>query len=106
MTPPPIAHLAVWALQQAATFPISIVTKQVSEPRSWFDTVSGIASIVISVALISLALGLIPAAWNVRKSYKKVNDLLDRIYGDVNPIMRHASSIADNLNYVSTARSE
>jgi hypothetical protein len=47
--------------------------------------------------------GLIPAAWNFRKSYKKVNELLDRIYGDVNPIMRHASSVADNLNYVSTA---
>ena len=79
------------------------MTRQVSEPRSWFDTVSGIASIVISLALITLAVGLLPAAWNFRKSYKKVNELLDRIYGDVNPIMRHASSIADNVNYVSTA---
>jgi len=42
-------------------------------------------------------------AWNFRKSYKKVSELLDRIYGDVNPLMRHASAIADNVNYVTTS---
>jgi ABC-type transporter Mla subunit MlaD len=45
----------------------------------------------------------VPAAWNFRKSYKKISDLLDRVYGDVNPIMRHASAIADNVNYVTTS---
>jgi hypothetical protein len=34
--------------------------------------------------------GLLPAAWNSRKSYKKFNDLLDRVYGDINPLVRHA----------------
>jgi len=29
--------------------------------------------------------------------------MLDRIYGDINPIMRHASTIADNVNYISTS---
>ncbi|HVE80212.1 MAG TPA: DUF948 domain-containing protein [Gemmatimonadaceae bacterium] len=99
----PLARSVAWALNQAATFPDTLLVKQVSEPRSWFDTVSGVAGIVISVALVTLTVGLLPAAWNFRKSYKKVNELLDRIYGDVNPIMRHASSIADNVNYVSTA---
>ncbi len=95
--------LASWLLQGAAALPDTIVTRQISESRSWFDTVSGIASIVISLALVALAVGLLPAAWNFRKSYKKVNELLDRVYGDVNPIMRHASSVADNLDYVTTA---
>jgi uncharacterized protein YoxC len=99
----PLASVAVWALRQAAAFPDTIVTRQISEPRSWFEVVSGVASIVIALALVALTVGLLPAAWNFRKSYKKVNELLDRIYGDVNPIMRHASSLADNLNYVSTA---
>jgi hypothetical protein len=31
-----------------------------------------------------------------RKSYAKVSDLLDRVYG-INPLMRHASAIADNV---------
>jgi uncharacterized protein YoxC len=95
--------LAAWLIQGASALPDTIVTRQISEPRSWFDTVSGIASIVISLALVALAVGLLPAAWNFRKSYKKLNELLDRVYGDVNPIMRHASSIADNLDYVTTA---
>ena len=99
----PLASVALWTLQQAASLPDTIVTRQITEPRSWFDTVSGVASIVISLALVALAVGLLPAAWNFRKSYKKVNELLDRVYGDVNPIMRHASSVADNLNYVTTA---
>jgi hypothetical protein len=50
-----------------------------------------------------LAVALVPAAWNFRKSYAKVSDMLDRIYGDINPIMRHASTIADNANYISTS---
>jgi len=97
------AKAGAWLLQQASTFPDTLLVKQVSEPRSWFDTVSGIASIFISVALLALCVGLIPAAWNFRKSYKKVNDLLDRVYGDINPLMRHASTIADNVNYVTTS---
>ena len=53
--------------------------------------------------MIILTVALVPAAWNFRKSYKKVSDMLDKIYGDVNPLMRHASAIADNVDYVSTA---
>ena len=92
---------AAWLLQIAG--PDTVLVKQVSEPRNWFDTVSGVASILISLALLALCVGLIPAAWSFRKSYAKVNDLLDKVYGDINPLMRHASTIADNVNYVTTA---
>ena len=97
-------HLPVneWALLQALTRGDTVVMKTVSE-RGWFETMTGVASIVISIALAALAIGLIPAALNFRKSYKKLNDMLDKVYGDVNPIMRHVSTIADNVNYVTTA---
>jgi hypothetical protein len=32
-----------------------------------------------------------------------VNQLLDRISADINPIVKHASTISDNLNYVTTS---
>jgi uncharacterized protein YoxC len=92
-----------WLLQVAAAPADTLTMRVVEQPRGWFDTVSGIASILISVALLALCVGLIPAAWNFRKSYKKVNELLDKVYGDVNPLMRHASTIADNVNYVTTS---
>jgi uncharacterized protein YoxC len=57
----------------------------------------------MTITIIILSAALIPAAWNFRKSYKKVSDMLDKIYGDINPLMRHASAIADNVDYISTA---
>ncbi len=94
---------AHWLLQAAAAFPDTIVTKQITPDPSTFEKVTTYASGLASIALLVLAVALVPAAWNFRKSYAKVSDMLDRIYGDINPIMRHASTIADNVNYISTS---
>jgi uncharacterized protein YoxC len=91
-------------LQQVArALPDTIYTKQVvTEPGAWAK-ITSIASGVMTFTVIVLTVGLVPAAWNFRKSYKKVSDMLDKIYGDVNPLMRHASAIADNVDYISTS---
>ena len=57
----------------------------------------------MTIALLVLAVALVPAPWNFRKSYAQVSDLLDQVYGAVNPLMRHASAIADNVNYITTS---
>src|SRR3954466_6092642 len=91
-------------LQQAArALPDTIYTKQiVAEPSAW-DKITSAASGVMTITVIILTVALVPAAWNFRKSYKKVSDMLDKIYGDINPLMRHASAIADNVDYISTS---
>jgi uncharacterized protein YoxC len=91
-------------LQQVArSLPDTIYTKQVVvEPGTW-EKITSIASGVMTFTVIILTVALVPAAWNFRKSYKKVSDMLDKIYGDVNPLMRHASAIADNVDYISTS---
>jgi uncharacterized protein YoxC len=89
--------------QVARALPDTIYTKQiVAEPGLW-SKVTSVASGVMTITVIILTVALVPAAWNFRKSYKKVSDMLDKIYGDINPLMRHASAIADNVDYVSTA---
>jgi uncharacterized protein YoxC len=93
------AAFLVQAAQHVDTLPM----KMVAQERGWFETVTSIASALMSVALLVLTVALVPAAWNFRKSYKKVSELLDRVYGDVNPLMRHASAIADNVNYITTS---
>ncbi|HEY3114514.1 MAG TPA: hypothetical protein VGJ62_12590 [Gemmatimonadaceae bacterium] len=95
---------AMLLLQQAASsFPDTIYTKQiVAEPGLW-DKITTAASGIMTITVIILTVALVPAAWNFRKSYKKVSDMLDKIYGDINPLMRHASAIADNVDYISTA---
>ncbi|HMG12175.1 MAG TPA: hypothetical protein VK571_03295 [Gemmatimonadaceae bacterium] len=90
-------------LQAASALPDTIYTKQVvAEPGFW-SKVTSVASGIMTITVIILTIALVPAAWNFRKSYKKISDMLDKIYGDINPLMRHASAIADNVDYVSTA---
>lgn len=74
-----------------------------SHVPAWLATIAAIASTLMTLAVFALALALIPAAWRFRKSYKKINDLVDKLYGDVSPLMRHASTIADNVDYISTS---
>jgi len=91
-------------LQQVArALPDTIYTKQVvAEPGLW-EKITSTASGVMTITVIVLTAALVPAAWNFRKSYKKISDMLDKIYGDVNPLMRHASAIADNVDYITTS---
>jgi uncharacterized protein YoxC len=91
-------------LQQVArTLPDTIYTKQVVvEPGLW-EKITSVASGVMTITVIILTVALVPAAWNFRKSYKKVSDMLDKVYGDINPLMRHASAIADNVDYITTS---
>ena len=90
-------------LQGVAALPDTIVTKQVSVEQGTFEKVASVAQGLMTIAILVLTVVLVPAAWNFRKSYAKVSDLLDRVYGDINPLMRHASAIADNVNYITTS---
>jgi len=92
-----------WLIKATATLPDTIVTKQVTVEPGLFQKITTYASGIASIALMILTIALVPAAWNFRKSYAKISDMMDRIYGDINPIMRHASTIADNVNYITTA---
>ena len=94
---------AEFLLQSAQAFPDTIITKQVAVEQGAFAKVAGVAQGLMTIAILVLTVALIPAAWNFRKSYKKVNDLIDRFYGDLGPLVRNANTIADNVNYVTTA---
>lgn len=89
--------------QTAGTLPDTQIVRQVTADPGMFQKVTSVASGLMTISILVLTVALVPAAWNFRKSYAKINDLLDRVYGDVSPIMRHASSISDNLNYITTS---
>ena len=71
--------------------------------QGWFQRVTGIASGIMTLTIMVVAVALVPAAWNFRKTYQKTTKLLERIEADVMPLTKHAHSIADNLDYISTA---
>jgi uncharacterized protein YoxC len=95
-----VAEFLVAAVTQ---FPDTIVTKQVAVEQGAFAKVAGVAQGLMSIAILVLTVVLVPAAWNFRKSYKRVNELIDRFYGDIGPLVRNANSIADNVNYITTS---
>jgi uncharacterized protein YoxC len=98
-----ITRSGAWLLQQAPTLPDTFVMKTVAAERGWFETVTGVASGVLAVTLVVLTVVVAPAAWSFWKTFRKARALLDRVYADVNPLTRHASSIADNLDYITTS---
>ena len=99
-----IAEVAGWLAQQvpSAVAETTLVRQVGSEP-TLLEQVTSIATTVLTLAFLVLTVALVPAAWNFRKSYARINELLDRVYGDINPIMRHTSTIADNVNYITTS---
>jgi uncharacterized protein YoxC len=77
--------------------------RTVGTERGWFETVTGVASSVMTITLVTLAVFLAPAAWSFWRTFRKVREIVDRVYADITPITHHASSIADNLDYITTS---
>jgi hypothetical protein len=98
-----ITRSGAWLLQQAAALPDTVIMKQVAVERGWFETVTGIASGVMTLTILGLAVFLAPAAWSFWRTFRKVRELLDRVYADITPLTRHASNVADNLDYITTS---
>lgn len=99
------AGLPLLLAQTGPAIADTVVTVQAGSRglQYWVDLLTSLASIVIALALIAIAIPLIPAAWNSRKFYAKLNQVVERVRDDVNPIVRHAASVADNVDYISTS---
>lgn len=69
----------------------------------WVAIISGIATIVIALALIAIFMAIIPLALNARRAQRKVGSFLEGLRAQAQPVMAHAESIADNVDFVSTA---
>ena len=97
-----IADIGVWLLQAAAGHDTTIV-KQVAATPSLFERVATVASGLVSIVLLLLMVGAVFGALSFRKSFKRLNDLMTRLHGDVQPLIQHASGIADNIDYITTS---
>src|SRR5688572_15603448 len=99
-----LARLAVeLLLQGTAALPDTLIMKQVAVEQGAFAKVASVAQGLMTIAILVLTVALVPAAWSFRNSYKRINELIDRFYGDIGPLVRNANTIADNVNYITTA---
>jgi len=66
------------------------------------DNIVAVCTVIIAVALTVLAVFTVPAAYRFRATYKKVDELLDRVSQDINPIVAQTRIITDNLKSITT----
>jgi len=89
-------------LQSAAAVRDTVIMRQVGG-RGLLDTIAAISTIALMLALMLVALVAGRLLWSFRTTSTKVNALIDRLQGDIAPLLRLATSIADNVNFVTTS---
>lgn len=90
---PSAAALALALLQEAPT-PVT---------AGWASTLADVATIVIAVALVIVAVVMVPSAFSAGRIYRRINGLVDRLHDDTTPILLHLREITNNLNYISAS---
>lgn len=92
-----------FSVRAASAIADTIWVQQPTPHQGLMEKITSIAGVMMTLTLLAIAIALVPAAWNFRKTYKKTSALLDKVQADVAPLIKHAHSIADNVDYVSTA---
>lgn len=92
-----ITRSGVWLLQQSAALPDTLVMKTVANERGWFETVTGVSSVIIAIVLTLFVIVGAPAAWQVWQTLRKTRDLVDKLHTDVGPLAVNARALADRL---------
>lgn len=78
----------------------TLIMKQVVPERGLLDQVVAICTVITTIALTVFSIVAVPAAWRFRGTYKKANQLLEKIQGDIEPITRHAHTITEDISHV------
>ncbi len=97
-----LTHATTLLIQAAHVLPDTLVTKQLPPGVGNFDRVAQVTSWLMSLVVLVAALGLAPAIWSLRKTYRKLNDLIDRVSGEVTPLARNAGVLTDDAREIVT----
>jgi hypothetical protein len=92
-----ITRSGVWLLQQSTARPDTLVMKTVAAERGWFETVTGVSSVIIAIVLVVFVVVGTPAAWQVWQTLRKTRDLVDKLHTDLGPLAVNARALADRL---------
>ncbi|MEP7066835.1 MAG: DUF948 domain-containing protein [Gemmatimonadota bacterium] len=97
-----IAQMGALLLQGATT-----AGKEAAAPvgsgSGWYVLFTQITSAASVVVFLVLMLILIPALVKFKKTAARLDAVLDRVERSIEPVTRHATHIADNVDYISTS---
>ena len=97
-----LTHATTLLIQAAHVLPDTLVTRQVAPDVGTFDRIFQITIWLMSMVVLIAAVAVAPAIWSLRKTYRKVNDLIDRLGGEVTPLVRSANAVTDDAREIVT----
>lgn len=89
-----------WLLQ-AAALRDTVVTQQVD--AGMIQQISSVLELLIELALLALIIIAIPVIWKIRRSARRFEAVVERIGGDVAPVLKYASAIAEDVRHITQA---
>ena len=98
-----IAQMGALLLRGAQTAAENTVVAPVGPGPGWYVLFTQITSAASVVVFLVLMLILMPALVKFRKTAEKLDAVLDHIERNIEPVSKHASHIADNVDYISTS---
>jgi uncharacterized protein YoxC len=96
-------HVGGWLMWAGVALPDTVVVRQVVTGPEWVGVVTAIAIGIVALLLIALLAALLPAVRQMRETAGRVSALVDRLSGDVGPIVRHATNIAESADQIATS---
>lgn len=70
---------------------------------SVYQDFAAVMTIIVDLAIVILVVLGIPVAWQLRKTYRKIHQVLERSQADIGPIVQNANVVSNNLSVISTA---
>jgi len=98
-----IAHLGTAFAQLAAATPETTLVHTANSGPGWYTVFSQIVGAVTALVFLALMVILIPAVAKFRKTATQFAKVLQHIEHSIDPVAKHASRIADNVEYVTTS---
>lgn len=98
-----IAPMGPLLLQGATALAETTYTKSVTAGPAWYTTLNQIIGAASVVVFLVLMVMLIPAVVKFRRTANKFESVLDHIERSIEPVTKHASNIANNIDYISTS---
>jgi uncharacterized protein YoxC len=98
-----IAQMGALLLQGVTTAAETTAVRPAMAGPAWYTTLNqiiGAASVIVFLVLMVI---LIPAVVKFRKTASKFEAVLDHIEKSIDPVTKHASNIADNIDYITTS---
>jgi uncharacterized protein YoxC len=98
-----IAQMSALLLQGAATAADTMIVRPAGTGPGWYVIFTQVTTAASVVVFLVLMLVLIPALLKFRKTAEKLDVVLDHLERNIEPVTRHATHIADNVDYISTS---